>query len=88
MKNKISKKIINARQGHSLLQIGKNGITEAHLIELKERLKQHEFVKIKILKNSPYSTRSEAFRILEQQLSKDIKIVEMRGWTAILTLKE
>lgn len=88
MNNKISNKIVNARQSPSLLQIGKNGVSDAHLTELKEQLKHHEFVKIKILKNSPYSSRSEAFEILEQKLSKDIKIVEKRGWTALLTLKE
>ncbi len=88
MNDNASEKLILVRQEPSLLQIGKRGVTDAHLNELEELFKQHEFIKVKILKNSPYPTRAKAFEILQNSLSPDYSIVEVRGWTAIIAKKK
>ena len=84
MTRESKEKIREVRQETPGLQIGKNGITPLLLKELEERLKQTKMIKIKFLNNSPYKSRSDAFDNLQRHLPENIKVMEMRGWTAIL----
>lgn len=71
-----------------LIQIGKNGITENLMGELEDQLKRKKSVKVKILKNSPYNSREEAFEALRQRLPPKVKLVEIKGWTVIINSLE
>ncbi|WP_138159774.1 ribosome assembly RNA-binding protein YhbY [Peptoniphilus catoniae] len=49
-----------------LIQVGKNGVTEAFLIQLDKLLEDHELVKIRVLKNSPVMAREIVEEILDK----------------------
>ena len=72
------------RSESASLHIGKNGLSPNFIEELNSRLKQNNIIKIKFLKNSPFETRENAFTELQKILNNDIKILETRGWTAVL----
>ncbi|MHA2073613.1 MAG: YhbY family RNA-binding protein [Candidatus Hodarchaeales archaeon] len=84
MKRELNDKLVKLRQESPSLQIGKNGISPLLLKELEERIKQKKMIKVKILKNSPYKSRSEAFDDLRSHLPPRIEVMEVRGWTAVL----
>ncbi|MHA1978283.1 MAG: YhbY family RNA-binding protein [Candidatus Hodarchaeales archaeon] len=79
--------IRNIRSESPSLQVGKNGLSESFLSELYSRLKNEKTVKIKFLKNAPFSSRQEAILALEAVLNKNSEVIETRGWTAILQKK-
>ncbi|MFX0185348.1 MAG: YhbY family RNA-binding protein [Candidatus Hodarchaeota archaeon] len=85
MKKNLKEKSTQIWQNSSVLQIGKKGVTNSFLEELKEQLNNNKYLKIKILKNSPFENRSDAFKVLKQKLPLDIEIVEKRGRTVIVT---
>jgi len=63
------------------VRIGKNGITEGIINEIKRRLKDHEVIKIKI--GSKDKNRKEiALKIAELA---NAKLIEVRGYTFILS---
>jgi RNA-binding protein YhbY len=74
----------SVRTESATLQVGKNGITETFITELNDRLKQNNIIKIRFLKNSPFSNRKEAFSSLESKLGSKISVLETRGWTIIV----
>ena len=69
------------------IQIGKNGLTESLFNELKDQLKIHRAIRVRILKNAPFEDRKMALTQLEQNLPSSLKIVEKKGWTAIIEKK-
>ncbi len=71
----------------SVVQIGKNGISNELLTELNEQLKKKKIVKVRILKNAPYKDRSEAFSTLQKKLS-NADLVKVRGRTVVVTEKK
>ncbi|MHA1994316.1 MAG: YhbY family RNA-binding protein [Candidatus Hodarchaeales archaeon] len=77
----------NIRSESPSLQVGKNGLSDSFLIELDTRLKKEGTVKIKFLKNSPYSSRQEAILALKGVLNSKFELIETRGWTATLHKK-
>lgn len=87
MNQLIQDKLKKIRQESPCLHIGKKGLTPLLMKELKERIKQNKMIKIKILKNSPYKNRSDAFEDLKNCLPRNVKIMEIRGWTAVLRKK-
>ncbi len=61
--------------------IGKNGITDQVINEIKEQMKGKSAIKIRILRNAPAS----AVEIAEEVASRTgFGLVEVRGRTAIL----
>ena len=66
------------------LQVGKKGFSEEFLQELANRLKIEDMIKVKILKNAPFSSRKEFLADLELKCGKNYSILETRGWTVIL----
>lgn len=77
----------NIRSESATLHVGKNGLTETFISELNERLKQNDIIKIKFLKNGPFSNRKDAFNKLESKIKHSFSILETRGWTAIVKRK-
>ena len=74
----------NIRSESPSLQVGKNGLSDSFLIELDNRLKKEKTVKIKFLRNSPFSSRQEAISALKGVLNSKFEVIETRGWTATL----
>ncbi|UCE12150.1 MAG: YhbY family RNA-binding protein [Candidatus Heimdallarchaeota archaeon] len=80
------KELNRVRQEASLLNIGKTGISNDFVRELKEQLKKRKIIKIRILKNAPFKGRLEAVSILRNQIPS-VEVVEVRGRTVIITEK-
>ncbi|MUM65332.1 RNA-binding protein [Acidianus infernus] len=80
----ISEKIKKAKAEHPTIRIGKNGITEGLINEIKRQLKDHEVVKIRIgIKDQ--DRREIAKKVAELT---NAKLVEVRGYTFILMKNE
>ena len=84
MKDKFQQSISQIRQKSATIQIGKNGFSDDLLAEIRTQIKRNDLVKIKILKNSPFGTRSQALKELRLKTTGIGKVVEFRGWTAII----
>jgi len=85
-------KIMGIRRLRDLIQqmpadvrIGKNGISEGVISEIKRRLKDKGYVKVKILKNSPeidLMDRKEIAEIVARRTSA--RLIDVRGRTFVL----
>ncbi len=67
------------------VRIGKNGISEGLINEVKRRLKTQGYVKVKILKNAPeieFMNRKDIARIVAEKSSG--KLIDIRGRTFVL----
>jgi RNA-binding protein len=59
---------------HSLqpvVQVGKNGLSESAVEQVRDQLRAHELIKVKFLKESPIEP-AEAIEALEQQTTSDV----------------
>lgn len=64
--------------GHSLkpvLQVGKEGVSEAFLEQLARALEVHELIKVKVLQNAPMGAKDAATTIAEKQLCHIAQII-------------
>ncbi|MEM0199190.1 MAG: YhbY family RNA-binding protein [Desulfurococcaceae archaeon] len=71
------------------MQLGKSGITEGFLNELRNRLNKHGVVKIRVLKSFRRYNAEEVeqvARYLAEQTGSSI--YEVRGFTLVLTKKQ
>jgi RNA-binding protein YhbY len=84
MKDKYNKLVQQKQQKIATIQIGKKGFSDDILSEIQTQLKRNDLVKIKILKNSPFETRSQAMKELRLKITGIGKMIEVRGWTAII----
>ncbi len=64
------------------VQIGKDGITEGVINEIKAQLKKRKIIKIKFLQNSDRDNFREKIKNLAERSNADI--LEIRGFTAVL----
>ena len=80
-KDKLYKLKSEAVQLKPIIHIGKNGITDAAVEELKKQIKANRLVKVKMLKTSGVDNKT-----LAQQLADATKttLIEVRGSTAVL----
>ncbi len=87
-KNKIKNLIKERRRGKIDIQLGKSGLTEGFINEVKRRLKKQGVVKIRILrsylKSGENDRRSIARKVAELA---GARLIEVRGNTFILALK-
>ncbi len=67
------------------VQIGKEGVTEGVLNEIKAQLKKRKVIKIKFLQNSDRENFKEKIESIAEQTNA--KILEIRGFTAVLKKK-
>ena len=71
------------------VRVGKRGVSEGFVRELKRLLKEHKVVKVKVLKN--YRDSVEEFNI--RDFAKEIagianaRLIEVRGFTFILKFR-
>ena len=80
-KDKLYKLKSEAVQLKPIINIGKNGLTDAAIEELKKQIKANRLVKVKMLKSSGVDNKT-----LAQQLADATKttLIEVRGSTAVL----
>ena len=64
------------------VQIGKDGITEGVINEIKTQLKKRKIIKIKFLQNADRENFKEKVKELAEKCNADV--VEIRGFTAVL----
>ena len=66
-----------------IIQIGKNGITESVIEELKKQIKANRLVKVKLLKSASYGQDMET---LANQLAEatNSNLIEVRGNSVVL----
>ncbi|TGC11111.1 YhbY family RNA-binding protein [Methanolobus halotolerans] len=82
-KDKLYKLKAEASGLKPILNIGKNGITESVIEEVKKQVKANRLVKIKMLKTMP---EGESIQDAAQKLaeSTNTTLVEIRGSTVVL----
>ena len=80
-KDKLYKLKSEAVQLKPIINIGKNGLTDAAIEELKKQIKANRLIKIKMLKTTGADTKT-----LAQQLADATKttLIEVRGSTVVL----
>jgi Predicted RNA-binding protein containing KH domain, possibly ribosomal protein len=78
------KRLINeAKASHADVRIGKKGLTEEVVKEIKRRLDEHKVVKVKI--GIEVEDRREFARLIAEKANA--KLIEIRGYTFILAKK-
>ncbi len=87
-KNKIKSLIKERRRGKVDIQLGKSGLTEGFINEVKRRLKKQGVVKIRILKSYLKSGENDR-RSIARKVAElaGARLIEVRGNTFILALK-
>jgi RNA-binding protein len=70
------------------INVGKSGLTEAVTKEIDRQLDEHEFVKIKLLKNSPLIEEADVKEIAKELASSlKAEVIDVRGRTITLYRK-
>jgi len=75
------------RRGSELkptVHVGKDGITEGLIEEIRRQIKDHELIKIKLLPSAEFDRNEAAQELAERS---DTKVVEVRGNTVVLCNK-
>jgi len=76
-------------QSRACVNIGKSGLTEGVISELRRRLKEERMIKVRVLKNCPllaeFSRREVAAYVAR---AVDAELVSVRGYAFILRSKE
>ncbi|MDW7732192.1 MAG: YhbY family RNA-binding protein [Methanolobus sp.] len=82
-KDKLYKLKAEASGLKPILNIGKNGITEPVIEEVKKQVKAYRLVKIKMLKTMP---DGEDIKVAAQKLAEatNTTLIEVRGSTVVL----
>lgn len=75
--------IKKAKASHADVRIGKKGVTEEVVKEIKRRLDEHKVVKVKI--GIEVEDRREFARLVAEKANA--KLIEIRGYTFILAKK-
>ncbi len=89
MRRKVKELIKEVRHSSADVRIGKAGVSERVLEEIKRRLKDKGVIKVKILKSALKVEDKDRFEIAKEVAEKlDAKLVEVRGRTFILLLPE
>lgn len=72
----------------STINIGKNGLTEQVIEEIKHRLKKEKVVRIRVLKNSPL--REIDRKRMAETIAKAVQaeLYGIRGFTVVLVKRE
>lgn len=76
--------IKKAKANHADIRIGKNGLSEGVINEIKRRLKEHKVIKVKI--GIDVEDRREFAKKVAEIVNA--KLIEVRGYTFILAKKD
>ncbi|BCU69254.1 YhbY family RNA-binding protein [Stygiolobus caldivivus] len=80
----LKKLIKEAKASHAEIRIGKKGVTEEVINEIKRRLKEHKVVKVKI--GIEIEDRREFAKEIAEKVGA--RLIEVRGYTFILAKKD
>lgn len=67
-----------ANKMETILQVGKDGITENLIIQVDDALTARELIKMRVLENSPLSAREAYFDLAEATKSEGVQIIGTR----------
>lgn len=70
-----------ANSMNPMLQIGKDGITEAVIDQVEETIASNELIKIRVLDNSLYGTKEAAYEIAE---AVDAEVIQTIGSVIVI----
>jgi RNA-binding protein len=76
----------SAKTLEPVLRIGKNGITDSLILELKKHLKKKKLIKIKILKSARGMADKKAF-VNEIAQKTESELIELIGYVFVLYKK-
>jgi len=89
MKRKVKELIKEVRHSSADVRIGKAGVSERVLSEIKRRLKEKGVIKVKMLKSALKVEGKDRFEIAKKVAEKvGARLIEVRGRTFILLLPE
>jgi len=89
MKRNVKELIKEVRHSSADVRIGKAGVSEGVLSEIKRRLKEKGVIKVKMLKSALKVEGKDRFEIAKEVAEKvGARLVEVRGRTFILLLPE
>ncbi len=67
-----------ASTSETILQIGKGGIRDALIQQVKDALKKRELIKLCVLENCPQDAREAAAELAEQTKSEVVQVIGSR----------
>ncbi len=67
-----------ASTSETILQIGKGGIRDALIQQVKDALKKRELIKLRVLENCPLDAREAAAELAEQTKSEVVQVIGSR----------
>jgi len=62
----------------TILQVGKGGIQEALIQQVKDALKKRELIKMRVLDNCPLDTKEAAVQLAEATKSEVVQVIGSR----------
>lgn len=80
-KNKFYKLKSEAVHLKPIINVGKNGVTDANVEELKKHIKANRLVKVKMLKSAGIDTKTLAQQIADVTMTT---LIEIKGNTVVL----
>jgi len=87
MKRKVKEIIKEVRHSSAAVRIGKAGVSEGVLSEIRRRLKEKGVIKVKMLKSALKVEGKDRFEIAKEVAEKvSARLIEVRGRTFILLL--
>lgn len=83
-KDKIYRLKSEASKLNPIINIGKNGVNDAVIDELKKHIKASRLVKVKVLRSA--ETADKDFKAIAEELAKNTAstLIEVRGRTLVL----
>ena len=85
----INMSVKRAWHSRSYVNLGKSGLTDNVVNEIKRRLKKEKFLKVRILKNCPLLTNLDRRRVAKYVAEKvNATLIGVRGYTFVLRSKE
>ncbi len=76
---------MNSHEVKATVRIGKQGLTEAQVMELRKQLKNKKMIKIKLLKSFRDADKKDAVNEIARKTNSEI--VSFVGFTAVLKKK-
>ena len=67
-----------ANKTETILQVGKDGITENLIVQVDDALTARELIKMRVLENAPLSPREACFALAEATKSEGVQIIGTR----------
>ena len=67
-----------ANKMETIIQVGKEGITDTLIVQVSDALCARELIKLRVLENAPIDARTAAFELAEKTGSESVQIIGTR----------